>query len=429
MTEQTIFTPRLLAGWIAAVALTFVLSLAFMLHGNDTTTVGPSTFSRSAIGHAGIADLLRRHGVTVVKSEGDSLHKLGAGGVLVLAEPEFHGAADRAQQALLHARTVLLVLPKWLGQPDSSKPGWIAQADALPAFVPQSVLTTALGHGEVVRPAGKITWNDNEIGLLPHLTEPVQLVSSAWLRPIVGSDQGMLLGELRDRGRRLWVLSDPDVISNHGLGDGNAPFAVALFDALRHRDASVGGTIVFDETVHGFTAVPANPAALLLRQPFSQVAIQALAALALLVWAGTARFGVPEHAPPPLKAGKRDLVRNVADLFRYAGYQHVLVRRYVEETVRDVARRLHAPRDLTDAGSLDWLERVAAARGVSQDGAGLCARAEMLAATGWRQSTEQAALPREIWRWKQEMMHGVADSAGDRGGDPRRGPQGRGGPG
>jgi hypothetical protein len=424
VTEHGIFTPRLLAGWIAAVALTFALSLTLMLHGNDTSTVGPSTFSRSAIGHAGIAELLRRRGFTVFKSQGDSLHKLGAGGVLVLAEPEFHVPADRAQQALLRATTLLLVLPKWQGQPDSQQSGWIDQADPLPAFVPQSVLVTALGDGEVVRPDGPVTWTRNEIGPVPRLTEPVQLLKSERLRPIVDSDEGMLLGELRVANRCVWVLSDPDIISNHGLGDGNAPFAVAMFQAMRGS-----GTIVFDETVHGFTAVPPNPAALLLRRPFREVGIQGLLALALLAWAGAVRFGAPEPVPSPLKAGKRDLVRNVAELFRFAGYQHVLVRRYVEETIRDVARRLHAPRDLTGAAILGWLQRIAAARGVSIDCTDLSARAEMLAATGWHQSTEQVRLPREIWRWKQELMHGVPSNPDDRSVGSRRGRQGGGGPG
>jgi hypothetical protein len=254
----------------------------------------------------------------------------------------------------------------------------------------------------------------------------------------------MLLGERRENGRVLWVLSDPDAISNHGLGDGNATFAVALFDALRAGgtttpdtraggtitpDAPASGTIVFDETVHGFTSVPANPAALLLHKPFTQPGIQAVCALALLLWACMARFGAPEAAPPPLKAGKRDLVRNVADLFDFAGYQHILVRRYVEETIRDVARRLHTPHALTESASLGWLQRVGTDRGVSIDCSAVRARAERLAAAGRRRSLEVFRLPREIWRWKQEMVDGFAGSAVDRRGHPRGGPQSRGGAG
>jgi hypothetical protein len=424
MSDQAVFTRRQLTAWIAAAAIVFALSLVFMLHGEDTTTAGPSTFSRSAIGHAGIADILQHHGLKVVKSQGDSLHKIGSHGMLVLAEPEFRQPADRVQQALLRAPTVLLVLPKWQGRPDSHDPAWIDMADPLPVIVPQSVLDAGIGHGQVIRTDAAMAWSRNGIGPVPHIAAPLQLMKSDSLRPIVGGEDGMLLGELRDKGRILWVLSDPDAISNHGLGDGNAAFAVALFDALRPGD-----TIVFDETIHGFTAVPANPSMLLLRRPFAAVAIQAVVALALLLWASAARFGAPEVAPPPLKAGKRDLVRNVAELFRFAGYQHVLVRRYVEETIRDVARRLHTPRDLTEPESLGWLARVGAARGVSIDCADLRARAEVLATGGWRNAAELSVLARDIWRWKQEMVDGIAGSADDRGGNPRRGPQGGGGAG
>jgi hypothetical protein len=436
MTDQPVFTPRLLAAWIAAATLTFVLSIAFMLHGETTETVGPGTFSRSALGHEGIADILRQRGVTVLQSQGDSLHKLGRQGVLVLAEPELGVPSDSVQRALLRAPTVLLVLPKWLGQPDRRKRGWIEAAEPLPVFVPQSILDLAIGGGRVVRSDEAVTWTRNEIGPAPHLTTPVQLVRSDGLRPIVGSEAGMLLGERRAGGQVLWVLSDPDVIANHGLGDGNAAFAVALFDALRAHGAQAraqsnppAGVIVFDETVHGFTAVPPNPAALLVHKPFAQIGIQALCALALLLWAGAAPFGAPEVAPPPLKAGKRDLVRNIADLFGFAGHQPMLVRRYVEETIRDVTRRLHTPQGLAPPANLGWLQRVGADRGVSVDIAAVSARAEHLAAVGGRSTAELARLPREIWQWKQEMVDGFAGSAGDRGGHPRGSPQGRGGAG
>jgi hypothetical protein len=422
MTEPPLVSPRLLAAWIAAAVLTFVVSLALLLHSDDVATDGPSTFSVSAIGQAGIADMLRHHGLTVIKSRGDSLHKLGPGGLLVLAEPELGVTPDPGQQALLHAPNLLLVLPKWQGDADDRHSGWISQADTLPLFVPQSVLGIVLGKATVIRPDAALAWTRNDIGPLPHLTAPPQLMTAPRLRPVVSTDAGMLVGELQRGKQRVWVVSDPDVIDNHGLADGNAAFALALFDRLH-----TGGTVVFDETVHGFAAVPANPMTLLLHRPFSEVAAQGLLALLVLVWACLGRFGAPEAAPPPLKAGKRDLVRNTAELFRYARHQRVLVRRYVDETIRDVARGLHAPRDLDEAETLSWLQRLGNRCGVTQDCAELRARAAALAAH--RGPSDHARLPLEIWRWKQEMMHGIAGSAGTRAGDPRRSPQGGGRPG
>src|SRR5215467_4977894 len=91
MTAPSIFSGRMLIGWLAAAVLTFAATLFFMGRGDDSKsgpdTVGPSTFSRSAIGHAGFAETLRALGFTVVKSQYNSRAKLGDGGLLVIAEP------------------------------------------------------------------------------------------------------------------------------------------------------------------------------------------------------------------------------------------------------------------------------------------------------------------------------------------------------
>ena len=52
-----VFSPRVILGWIAAVAATFALSLYLMSLGDEDgpDVVGPSAFSRSAIGYGGLA--------------------------------------------------------------------------------------------------------------------------------------------------------------------------------------------------------------------------------------------------------------------------------------------------------------------------------------------------------------------------------------
>ena len=100
--------------------------------------------------------------------------------------------------------------------------------------------------------------------IAPDLEAPIQLMHGDRLQPLIGDADGMLLGELTDRNRKIWVLSDPDVISNHGLARaGNAALAVAMIKRLR----SGSGSVVFDETVHGFISEPASPLLLLFRFP------------------------------------------------------------------------------------------------------------------------------------------------------------------
>ena len=60
MNGEPVFSRRLLIGWIAGATVVFAISLYLMGAGEVTgpDSTGASTFSRSAIGHAGIAEVL-----------------------------------------------------------------------------------------------------------------------------------------------------------------------------------------------------------------------------------------------------------------------------------------------------------------------------------------------------------------------------------
>jgi hypothetical protein len=403
--SEPIFSRRVLIGWVGAAVATFAVSLYFLGRGGEhggADAVGPSTYSRSAIGHAGIADTLQRLGVPVVKSRNNSADKLGKDGVLVLAEPRPNAVSEPALRALLDARAVLLVLPKWTGRASEKKPGWLATAEEGSPARAQWALNLVAGGGEVVRERQMPVWQTNLLKRQPQLASPVQLIRSGAMRPIVGASAGILVGEL-NRKRTVWVLADPDVIANHGIGQGeNAALALAIIDRLRGH----GGAVVFDETIHGFLAQPTNPLALLVQFPFVVATFMVAAALALLLWATMARFGAAQSAPPPLSAGRQGLLQNVAQLITFAGHQQVMVRRYVQETVRETARQLHAPRGLTGQGLAAWLARVGQARGVSVDCGAVIAEVEGLADRRRGDLGPLVRIAREIHRWRREIVDG-----------------------
>jgi hypothetical protein len=221
----------------------------------------------------------------------------------------------------------------------------------------------------------------------------------------------MLLGQIRDRNRRIWVLSDPDVISDHGLAHApNAALAVAIIDHLRGGN----GSVVFDETIHGFIAQPANPLLLLLRFPFVVATVQGFIAVALLLWATLGRFGTPQPAPAPLSAGRQGLLENIAKLVDITGHREVLIKRYVLETLRDVGRQLHAPRALSTAALIGWLQRVGTARGVATDCGPVIQEAAMLGESRTRNPASLVRLAREIHRWKGEILDGRSGHPRDR---------------
>jgi hypothetical protein len=233
-----IFSRRVLIGWVGAAVATFAVSLYFMGRQGEpggTDAVGPSAYSRSAIGHAGIADTLQRLGVPVVKSRNNSADKLGKNGLLILAEPRPTTVSEPALRALLDARAVLLVLPKWTGRASEKKPGWLGTAEEKPPAQAQWALNLVAGGGEVVRERQTPIWGTNVLGRRPQLETPVQLMRSVPMRAIIAGPSGILLGEL-NKNRAIWVLADPDVIANHGIGQGeNAALALAIINRLRGR--------------------------------------------------------------------------------------------------------------------------------------------------------------------------------------------------
>jgi hypothetical protein len=96
----------------------------------------------------------------------------------------------------------------------------------------------------------------------------------------------------------------------------------------------------------------------------------------------------------------------MAKLIEFTGHQPVMVARYVQETVRDVARQLHAPRELAGQGLIAWLQRVGGARGVEIDCGALVQRADELGAGRRRDPSSLVRLARDTHKWKGEILDG-----------------------
>jgi hypothetical protein len=410
---------RVAAAWIAAVivlAVGTVLVLAFA-GGALPDTVRPSTFSRSAIGYAGIADVMHRLGARVVKSRRDSVARLDPEGVLIVAEPS-PSVTPQQMGSLMNAHTVLLVLPKWTGQASESHRGWISSAEELPESMARSA--AQMSGIEVVRVPSVSGWSHNEIGRIPAFSDGIQLIKSSRLRPVVSGDAGMLVGEMRSGRRRLWILADPDVMQNRGLATpANAAFSVALIDAMRGAD----GNVVFDEVVHGFEEKEGSPLRLLFEFPFVLATIQGALAISLLLWATMRRFGATVSPPVALPAGKLALIETTAKLLDLPRHRPIMIQRYVHAVVHDVARQLHAPAGLSEPALIEWLRRTGRAREVEVDCGALLQRADELVAFG-RGGASLATLARDIFRWKREVIDGVSGYSRIDRGDSERGRQG-----
>jgi hypothetical protein len=407
MAAGEVFSRRVLIPWALAAVAAFAFALYVATHGDDNAidSVGPIVQSRSALGFAGIADILEQIGTPVIHTRYRSREKLGDGGVLVIAEPRLDPRSLIAANRLMGAKSVLLILPKWEGVEAKDHPGWIGNAELSPPFPVQMALYLVDSDAEFQRGPGADHWDHNEIGPRPVLAAPMQFIMSEKLHPVVSQANRILVGELKRKGQRIFVLSDPDVLSNHGLENpANAAFAVALIGALRTGE----GPVVFDEALNSVGASGPNILGQLFKPPLLPGVLLAIAAAILLLWATMPRFGAADPPAPALESGKRGLIDNIAALVGFSRRRSLIVVRFVEATVQDVARQLHAPRGLAGDDLTAWLDRVGRARGVEIGCAAAVEQANAVTMTKRADPAALVAMAQTISRWKQEIINGPA---------------------
>ena len=414
MNESSLFSRRVLISLVAAMTMAFAASL-LLTTGRDGgaeagDSVGANSYSLSAIGHAGFFEVLRTVGRPVLRSQFEPLGKLGANGVLVLAEPISSLASDEGRNKLFTARRILLILPKWGAVPSLQKRTWIGDAAPLPISRVQSVLSVVDPNGIVVRVPGADRFDRNVLSANPALEVPVQLIGNSKMTALISSPDGILLGEIREGTRRIWVLADPDIIENHGIGAAdNATLAVDIIDQLRGND----GPIVIDETIHGFRGSGTSPLALLTAFPFGLLGIHALAAVVLLLWATIGRFGAPARMKPVFTADKRALIANTAALIDHGGHHAAMLRRYGQVNVQEAARALRAPRGLSEVALIAWLDRAGKSRGLKTQigdhvGDFLGAAVNSKPKDSPKNLPRAFARARAMYFWKKEIVDGFA---------------------
>jgi hypothetical protein len=362
-------TGRVLAATLAvslAITLAVVLSEDGVLHGD---LHGPSSYSTSAIGFGGLAELLRELGVAVVPSRSVSGQRAAESAPLVLLAPVPGFLLDgELEQMLDHAAhrsaPTVVVLPKWWAEPDPGRRAWAGSIVALDLATPIEVMRAVVGRddAEVVRAETTAIgdWQASRPGLpAPRLRSP-QLMRGlpSEMQPVMSCAAGVLAAVDHDRG--LLVISDPGLFDNSGLSD-NAGLAVALLmDTFRAR------AVVLDETCHGYRGGGSFWRELV-EPPLALFTAQ-LGLLALMVvWRGLERFGPPRAARPRFRPGVTTLVETTARLLSGAGYSGHAVRAYWALIVRRVAARYGIPRSVDDAERRRRLARFAAARGVRPD--------------------------------------------------------------
>ncbi len=336
---------------------------------------------------------MRNLDIPVQISRFRSFEKARAGGLLLVIEPDFNKASQAALQQLRSLPHALLVLPKWTGWTDRDKPIWIERMDILPRSVPEKILKEVVPDAEVTRSDTAVTRDTSPGGKLK--LEHPQTISSNDLTPLIETSNGILLGSIGG----LWILSDPDLLSNSGIDEAdNGVVAISIVDSILPK----GGAVIIDETLHGFEQRP-NLMRTLLRPPFVPILIATIIAALVLVWAGVARFGAPQPETEGLAAGKLTLVKSAAKLLRFGTSAVNLLLSYRRLVLADVMNELHGPNGLDEAAQAAWLDRAAEHRGLGTRLGPLLDQMSALAESGRIDATRALRFAHELHRWKQEI--------------------------
>jgi hypothetical protein len=391
-------TTRRAIGWIAGLGLASLLAgFAAAIFADPATPVRSAqndAFSRSALGHRAFVELLRRLDRRVVVSR--SPQRSRDGGVLILLEPP--AEAGRLRELLDGVERVLCVLPKRSGEESERRPGWIESAEVLAPGRAEAVLDALGLEGEVRRSSAAFV---AEVGRdLPAATLGTpQLVDGRAIEPVLASAEGSLIGwTAASYCDELWLLADPDLIQNHGLGAGeNAALAVALID----RIAEPGEILVVDETLHGHGTAP-HVFGALGRFPLVLALLQAALLIGVLCWIASRRFGAPLPEPPALRPGRVALVESTAGLLLHGGHSASTLRRYLAIEERRVAAARGLPRDLGQDA------RRAALAGLERRRPPAVALATLVEQVedGGEHGGALLACARRIQVWRTEMLHG-----------------------
>ncbi len=400
------FAPRTVVTLIVVGVLAFVGALALLILDDQQgrgRVLGPTASSSSAVGYHALAHLLEEFDIPFASNRAGVTRSAANTGLLVMAEPILATEDDREafKARLARARNVLVVLPKWLAAETQDRPDWVFDANLRTIDQPASVMAILGGGATIHRSDGPHDW---VLGAAPAPSSEhvVQLVRGSALRPIVRTDDGILFGAMNDGAGQIYVLSDPDILANHGIREGdNAALALRLIELARAGD----GRVIFDETIHGFPARP-NLWRAMFELPFAIVTVAFLAAVAVLLWATVRRFGAPQPVPPALPAGKAGLIHSTAELLVFGRRARHLLERYFSITRRDVARRLHAPRSLRGHDLTQWLDAAGERRSLPQTCDDLERQVGGMLDGQRTDDTGLAGLALRIYRWRRAMLDG-----------------------
>jgi hypothetical protein len=382
-------------------ALAFIAIATFAPEIRENQDAGSNALSRSAIGYAGLVRLLGDMGVPTTIRRGPA--PPGARGGLLILTPPADVDAGSVRTVAKYDGNVLLVAPKWRASKSERHQGWVVVRGLLPSDLAAAAvarpevrdLARAKGAEPVTLSAGPY-----QRSLPAHTVLPLGRIDALQHQAsddgvavlVEGKGEAVLVGV---GAGRTFVLTDPDLIDNHGLADPvTARSALKLIDLLRGPQ----GTVTFDVTLNGLGR-PRSLMRMALTPPFFAATLCALFALALIAWRAMIRFGPTARPERAVALGKLALVESAAGLIRLARRQTAMAPRYAAVARTAAARAVGAPRDWGAEQTDDYLDRLGDPSGRTRPFSDLVAAAERSGGS----EAELMRSARDLFQWKAEV--------------------------
>lgn len=364
------FDPRVIGAIVVVGVIGFIAMWALIALGPQLSAGNNGqghALSKGVAGYAGIVDYAERADMWVdIRREVVEATPLGddEGSTLLVLTPE-HGTEPEAIAKLIKAHgaePVLLVLPKWQTFPDPKRKGWAGGGFVVPArdtLIPVAARSSIDGKPRLITlpGGGRATlWAP----AAPRVT--VGLGKGTWQLLEPGRGRSLLTrsngGEslvMRSANRRIYILSDPDLINNFAFASrAGARTALAVLDTVA-EDADAGG-IAFDVTLNGLGG-GGGFLRLAFVPPFIGITACLIAAMLFALWQAAARFGparVPARAIP---ISKLALIESSAELVAQTRREADGADAWLRGQREALARALHAPSKLEGAALDEWLDR------------------------------------------------------------------------
>lgn len=389
------FRPATILLIVATGILAFVGMLVLGAYAPDLRSGrngGTHALSNAATGFSGIVRLAAATGRNPLVARSDWMFETED---LVVLTPETGATQMGDILSRRTAKPTLVVMPKWSTAPLVAHPGWVQVQDLRPVLDLERTLAPGFPVKVERRRSGGRPLRTVAADAPPELhfvaPGPLQTIRGPRLQPILADEAGRPVLVKAGDGP-LYLLADPDLLSNRGMADRRqAAAALALLDFLNAGDAK---SVVFDVTLHGL-GKSRSPLRLIFDPPFLAVTLAIAAALLLAGLQALARFGAPRRPQRAIAFGKAALIDNAAALVRQARREAALGTRYAE-MIRDKAVTVFGvPARLRDVAVADYLDKL--------DGRG---RFSTLAAAAsearGRERLLAAAQALHQWQWEKK---------------------------